>query len=1819
MLYKNNFSRIYPNKPNGCITLTARKYASALLPASFISACLLLFALAITVSGNDGNKNSADMTLRSSGRVNPSTLGMEMDIPLGGFSGRGISIPINLSYSSKLWRLKYGGIHAEPGQGEPGGCAANYEPYFSEESAAGWTTSMATPYIEYTGSMTKYSYDGEPDSGSSEDCVTLEGGGGGGYYYVKRITVHLPGGETHELRADDSAFIEDGNNPHNLNGVYYAVDGSNLKYIQDPTTNPPTSRLQMPDGSFYDFAFTPYHLNRLEAVKFTDRNGNFTSYFAPGSVDDQGVTHPNGYWKDTLGRNISVPIGLKAPTAPTTAPSPQIYKMPGMTGEYKLHWKKLNGGTQAESALTDITNPNYQLRYTGDTYLCSVNGIEKYCYRPSGSYLFSADGRVNGDYLFNPVVLSEIELPTGQKYKFTYDVYGRIEKIIYPTGGVETFEYGVVPPLSKIDDTDPNKYANFGVKKRRVYQTAGQGTPYEWTYESFYTEPSAYVVRTTNPDNTKSERYLHRGNSDAVLIRFGYESVLAGMPYEERGFDKTGTLVSKKLTYWTKSVYPVNPGGRMIAERQPRVAQEKSFLYDSAGNGVSATVIYEYEGNINTDKTTPVLLKKSTQYAFETDSGGNAINMSSSTCDPEEEFCEPPLPTPSPSPTPLPIPSSSPVRISETTYLINDAIYPEWVKDIYKAQNMIGLATASVIKDGAGTIVSRSEMKYDDGSSSPNIGRGNPTSLRVWDNMRGNWDDPDAYITTYAKFDQWGNQYETTDAKGNSTVTEYDTTHRTYPLKVTSTIPDPSGANGSNTAFETTATFDPITGLPLTTTDANGQTTTMQYDPATLRPIRVIPPAGAGIAETIYHDEAGNYWVKNRVQIDTDKWAESITYFDGLGRAYKAEEINSEGNIFVEKEFDAEGRVKRVTNPFRLNETKQWTTNVYDNASRIKEVHLSDGAKVITDYGVSVSGVVGVTKQITDQAGKKRKGFSDALGRMIRVIEDPDNSNLNTDYVFDTLGNLRKTIQGEQSRYFTFDSLGRLLYAKQPEQEANTSFSFTDAITNNSQWSVKYQYDDNGNITQTIDARGVSVTGTYDKFNRLIFRDYSDATPDVSFFYDGTGLGSIPAFSKGKTTKVTSSVSETRYTSFNNLGRLLTHQQITDGQTYDTSYQYNLSGALEQETYPSGRTFSYNLDEDGDLESVWGQKPNSSAKLYLNQIKYNSAGAIERMRLGNGRWESAVYNTRGQITQIGLGYSDTDKSLINLDYDYGTNTQNNGSLRQQKINYRGLANQITQDYTYDDLNRLKSSIETVTGNANPVWKQTFNYDRYGNRTFDAANTTTLNPTASWKMTNPLINTGDNRLKKDQDGDNLADYDYDKAGNLTIDAENQRFVFDAENRMKEFFHSSNTTQTPDAVYSYDGEGRRVKKVSGNQIVIFVYNSSGSLVAEYDSQLAANPQVSYLTADHLGSPRVITDGRGAVISRHDYMAFGQDITQEIGNVGGRTTAQGFNSADEVRKQYTGYERDDESGLDYAQARYYNSNHGRFTSVDPLTASASISDPQTFNRYSYVLNSPYKFVDPLGLISEFAGSACGNRCANSDYGPSGGSGYQDVSSNFLSEPQTNKSATSQSKKQRQDDCGKKGKKGKDRGGKTASKSKKPVQATASDPLEVFPSAVPVGEARINELAEKVAKELNEGLAREREIIRKHTEAYTDALPDALGPPAREGDMDKNVSRVNETFKDITVLMVENGAIIDIPTNNLDKAFAIGGDPYSDLSGLSSEVRNNRIATEEKVNAIIRAANIDMQNFHTKNGGTIDAVDRRRALSTGALKGVQMFKKTF
>lgn len=98
----------------------------------------------------------------------------------------------------------------------------------------------------------------------------------------------------------------------------------------------------------------------------------------------------------------------------------------------------------------------------------------------------------------------------------------------------------------------------------------------------------------------------------------------------------------------------------------------------------------------------------------------------------------------------------------------------------------------------------------------------------------------------------------------------------------------------------------------------------------------------------------------------------------------------------------------------------------------------------------------------------------------------------------------------------------------------------------------------------------------------------------------------------------------------------------------------------------------------------------------------------------------------------------------------------------------------------------------------------------------------------------------------------------------------------------------------------------------------------------------------------------------------LPFGEDLSTP------QRTAQLGYQVDTVKQKFTGYQKDDESGLDFAQERYYASNHGRFTSADPIPmTSQRPSDPQKLNLYAYVRNNPLLYTDKNGLEIDATGS--------------------------------------------------------------------------------------------------------------------------------------------------------------------------------------------------------------------------------------------------------
>jgi RHS repeat-associated protein len=1544
---------------------------------------------------------------------------MEFQLPMGSYAGRGINLPLGLSYSSKVWRFQED--FTKTGRDNNPPTRIYNLGIYSADAAAGWTSSLAQPYIEYTGDFNRFDGSGRPLPGPLSTPFPA------GNWYVQRLTVFLPNGESHELRRVDlgagyydAPFQLSTNGPPGpdvFGGLFVASDGSGLKYVQTYYPPEPFYRLYMPDGSFYDFSqtvenhgpptngdFDPQYIRK--GIKLTDVNGNFVQF------NDPDVEHgyPYGSWSDQLGRTFPIMVPPVTPQLDADGFS-DSFTLPGMSAPYVLTWKRLDqafGGSEelhyvGASDETADHQPYSPALFDSDIILQNACG-------QTTSRLFVSAFTLNSIKedpwtKFGPLVLTDVQLPNGLSYQFKYNEFGEIEQIYHPTGAHEEFDYQQMPTLANMDPA--YQQTNRGVNESRIYENESDAHPLVSTF-SAAKSANNYRTSVIAPDGTQTDNFMHRGvaepncgqewdETNYFNTRWGYDAILAGKTYETRVFSSGATpqLVQQTFTKWkftNNTAVPMRLATpELYVQFNPRVDSVQSITYEG-GSGVSAVTKFEYDDE--DAHGSPLNVTAKNEYAY------TAGTMAS--------------PAPSPGATPpsgvvvlLEPTTGALVRRTEMKYLINDTDYSSSVRDIYKCTNplnptfqcanILRRVTVTTVKDGSGVVVSRHQMVYDESGSSPGY-VGDPTSSKVWDSNKGAYTSSSTYITTGATFDQWGNQTSTTDALGNTTTTTFDSTYHAFPVTVTGPTPEPSGTYGSNAPFVTHATFDPVTSLPLTTTDVNGLTSAIEYDSATLRPRYMRYYSGGtqsgdyfsggtqigGTNETVYYDEPNNAWVRTKNQIDGTHYSEAITYFDGLGRPWKTEKVDSHGNVFVNSEFDYQGRVKRVSNPYKLSDDECyqssaitcWATNIYDTQGRIVEVDLPDGSSVHTAYGVSTSGTYGMTKTITDEAGKKRKGLSDSLGNTVQVTEDPDGAALVTNYTFDTLGNLRKTVQGDQSRYFYHSSLGRLLFAKQVEQDANTNFTATDPVTSWSQWSVKYVYDDNGNITQTTDANNVSINASYDHLNRIYFRDYSDSTPDVNFYYDGKGLGSVPAYSLGKTTKVWSSASETKYMSFDIFGRVLTHRQTTAYKDFDTAYTYNLGGALIEETYPSGRVVKNTVDENGDLEQVQSRRnSNFGYWQYASGFSRDSSGNVTKMQLGNGYWETASYNNRGQANQIGLGSTDSSTSLLKLEFKYDTSPtshHNNGSMLEQKITVPQVGSNAgfiaTESYTYDDLNRITSASEMVS--TTQTWKQEFSYDRYGNKNFvtGTGHTTTLGscPAAVCNPAFPTATATPNRNRFDDS----QNYSYDHNGSITQNAAGERFHYDAENHQKEFFVATNNTSNPDATYVYDGDGKRIKKVSSTGTTIFIYDASSKLVAEYSPEpdeiaVEGEPhvyRVNYMTTDHLGSPRIVTDQDGAVVSRKDFGAFGDPVysAQRVSGPEGN----GYDIP-EIRQDYTGHQKDEESGLEFAQARYYNSVHGRFTSVDPLAASAALDDPQTFNRYTYVLNSPYRLTDELGLF--------------------------------------------------------------------------------------------------------------------------------------------------------------------------------------------------------------------------------------------------------------
>jgi len=255
-------------------------------------------------------------------------------------------------------------------------------------------------------------------------------------------------------------------------------------------------------------------------------------------------------------------------------------------------------------------------------------------------------------------------------------------------------------------------------------------------------------------------------------------------------------------------------------------------------------------------------------------------------------------------------------------------------------------------------------------------------------------------------------------------------------------------------------------------------------------------------------------------------------------------------------------------------------------------------------------------------------------------------------------------------------------------------------------------------------------------------------------------------------------------------------------------------------------------------------------------------------------------------------------------------------------------------------------VRITSANCGSGWLQTFSFDPVGNITKNGS----MQFQPVYNMSRNRISTvGSTTAQYDNNGNVLNDgvntYAWDADGNsITVDAVGA--TFDALDRMVEQNRSSVYTEI---VYAPTGVKLAVMSgTTGQTLQNAFINLPGQATAVYTSSGLDH----YRHADWLGSARLTSSPSQTVLSATAYAPFGE------------TYATYPNPSASADPSFTGQNSDTVSGDYDFLAREY-STQGRWPSPDPAGRGAvNPMNPQSWNRYAYVLNNPLTMTDHLGL---------------------------------------------------------------------------------------------------------------------------------------------------------------------------------------------------------------------------------------------------------------
>jgi len=663
-----------------------------------------------------------------------------------------------------------------------------------------------------------------------------------------------------------------------------------------------------------------------------------------------------------------------------------------------------------------------------------------------------------------------------------------------------------------------------------------------------------------------------------------------------------------------------------------------------------------------------------------------------------------------------------------------------------------------------------------------------------------------------------------------------------------------------------------------------------------------------------------------------------------------------------------------------------WTTiDRTDTRNPNLPTHVKDKNGNTTDYEYDANGNL---KKITNACGKIADYVYNDKNNIAESTEFHDQLVTNppkTTYTYDLSDNRLRSITNPEN-----DTIQLSYYANNQVQTITDGRGFSTIFTYDSYGNLAHVTDAKGNLTQyendyagrtisVTDAESIKTAFTYDANDHpKDIMNYAKGGQTIlraiSRLYDTNGnLDSVHWINNGVST-------QTQYTydtrdrlesviKPGNLDKVFAYYETdlvrtrTDYNNATTTYYYDDHNRLQRTRYPDQTDVVITRDNNGNVKTVTGQNGTSS-------FTYNNLNLIETYTDPYGKTVSYLYNDAGNISKI--TYPGVNKDV---DYTYDNTGRlktvtdwNNGSLEyfydaagnlkeaQRRVN--GTAT-ITTSYSLDQASRLTGLMEKQ--GAATLWSYTFDLDGVGNhKSVDAVNEPLVGAVppsnvsySNDKATNRLLSAGS------------TTYTYDNNGNRKTRSEGgvtTLYSWDYANRL---IHMTTPGQT-DIEYIYDGMGNRIAKIANGttkRYVLGLNSPMSRVLSETDdngvitgyyiyglglvSRINADGSRRFYHFNQRGDTVALSNDSGVVTDKYAYGEYGQIETSQ------GTTPNPFKFVGRYGVM------DEENGLCFMRARFYDAKVGRFLSEDPLGFGGG-----DWNLYAYVGGNPLVRIDPKGL---------------------------------------------------------------------------------------------------------------------------------------------------------------------------------------------------------------------------------------------------------------